>query len=663
MIILNVRLKNFGPFRDEADFDLSVGKEKNIILVGGLNGSGKTSLLNGIRLALFGKLISRSLDSQENYESILNQYLNQQIAENETAWVEMVFMQNIKDRFVYLIKRSWIKNNGTFKEDFNYKKVFIEENEDRSEEDLIVEGLNWYGVLETLFPPQVARLFLFDGEKIETMADPTNTGKMLGSAIDVLFGGGMLTQLEQDLKYVNRELIREQAKYSGDRLFIEEVKQYSTLEERIDNLKRKRADLENELLEIEGKKKLSQEELRAIGGDYYHKRKDYEMRIAEVEKSIEMLNQNMITLMNQELPFLFLIEWIEEIYEKGKNSIFDQDILAVENLISERDSSIINNLLEEGYDNKLIQKIKLMMQGDKAQVLGSNTTPFSHQEQGEAKLILSKRDEVKHSLKSIFAQFSGLESELDLNKNLLAMLPPVEKAQPILKAIEDLIKEKSELVLRIKIVDEQILELEKSKELKKKSIHRQVEKFSNERLGNEEISRMQKRIDQVETLIRAFKKRLSGEKLRKVEQLALESFNTIYRKVGLIKNLSISPEELSLEMEDYSGNLVGLSRLSAGERQILVTSLLWAIAKASKNSLPFIIDTPLGRLDSKHRSNLVDNFYPIASHQVILLSTDQEIVGDNYENLRPYIAKEYGIVYDTRTRCSSITKNYPFKEQ
>lgn len=663
MIILNVRLKNFGPFRDLADFDLSVEKDRNIILVGGLNGSGKTSLLNGIRLALFGKLISRSLDSQDNYESILNQYLNQQLSENELAWVEMVFKQNVEDRFVYQIKRSWKKNNGTFKEDFNYKKVFIEDNDDRSEEDLIVEGLNWYGVLETLFPPQVARLFLFDGEKIETMADPINTGKMLGNAIDVLFGGGMLSQLEQDLKYVNRELIKEQAKYSGDRLFIEEVKKYSTLEESIENLKMKRSQLEDELQEIEEKKRLSQEELRSIGGDYYHKRKDYEKRIAEVEKSIEILNQNMITLMNQELPFLFLIGWIEEIYEKGKNSIFDQDILAVENLITERDSSIINNLLKEGYDNNLIQKIKLMMQGDKAQILGSNITQFSHQEQGEAKFILSKKDEVKHTLKSIFAQFSGLESELDLNKNLLAILPPVEKAQPILKVIEDLKKEALEIVLRIKMVDEQILELEKSKELKQKYIHNQVEKFSIERLGNEEISRMQKRINQVETLICIFKRRLSKERLKKVEQLALEAFNTIYRKVGLVRSLSISHDELSLEMEDYAGNTVELSRLSAGERQILVTSLLWAIAKASKNSLPFIIDTPLGRLDSKHRSNLVDNFYPIASHQVILLSTDQEIVGDNYENLRPYIAKEYGIVYDTRTRCSGIIKNYPFKER
>ncbi len=151
---------------------------------------------------------------------------------------------------------------------------------------------------------------------------------------------------------------------------------YSALEERIVILRKKSTVLENELIEIEGKKKLSQEELRAIGGDYYHKRKDYATRIAELEKSIEVLNQNVISLMNQELPFLLLIEWIEEIYEKGKNSIFDQDILAVENLMAERDSSIIINLLKAGYDDELIQKIRLLMQDDKAHVLGTKTTQF-----------------------------------------------------------------------------------------------------------------------------------------------------------------------------------------------------------------------------------------------------------------------------------------------
>ncbi len=166
------------------------------------------------------------------------------------------------------------------------------------------------------------------------------------------------------------------------------------------------------------------------------------------------------------------------------------------------------------------------------------------------------------------------------------MLPPVEKAQPILKVIEDLTLESSEHVLRIKMVDEQIIELEKEKNLKQKSIHKQIEKFSSERLGNEEISRMQKRIEQVETLIRIFKRRLSEERLKKIEQLTLESFNTIYRKVGLIRSLSISPDELSLELEDYSGNSVGYHVFLLEKDRFLITSLLWAIAKVSKIHYP-----------------------------------------------------------------------------
>ncbi|GAI72974.1 unnamed protein product, partial [marine sediment metagenome] len=74
---------------------------------------------------------------------------------------------------------------------------------------------------------------------------------------------------------------------------------------------------------------------------------------------------------------------------------------------------------------------------------------------------------------------------------------------------------------------------------------------------------------------------------------------------------------------------------------------------------PVIIDTPLGRLDSLHRQNLIDNYFPFASHQVILLSTDTE-VGKTYfsEHLSPYVSHCYQIEFDSSNLSTRILPGY-----
>ena len=70
---------------------------------------------------------------------------------------------------------------------------------------------------------------------------------------------------------------------------------------------------------------------------------------------------------------------------------------------------------------------------------------------------------------------------------------------------------------------------------------------------------------------------------------------------------------------------------------MLATAVLWALAKTSGRPLPFMIDTPLARLDSNHRNNLVEKFFPIVSHQILIFSTDEEIKNQYYEKLKPYM--------------------------
>ena len=99
-------------------------------------------------------------------------------------------------------------------------------------------------------------------------------------------------------------------------------------------------------------------------------------------------------------------------------------------------------------------------------------------------------------------------------------------------------------------------------------------------------------------------------------------------------------------------------RLSAGERQLLAIALLWGLARVSGRALPTVIDTPLGRLDSSHRANLIERYFPSASHQVILLSTDEEINRTYHRMLEPQIGRSYLLQYDDEERATTVVDGY-----
>ena len=91
---------------------------------------------------------------------------------------------------------------------------------------------------------------------------------------------------------------------------------------------------------------------------------------------------------------------------------------------------------------------------------------------------------------------------------------------------------------------------------------------------------------------------------------------------------------------------------------MLALAILWGLAKASGKTLPVIIDTPMGRLDSLHRINFVGKYLPNASHQVVVLSTDTEIEGKYLQMLSPYVGKKYLLTYDETKRATEITEGY-----
>ena len=103
---------------------------------------------------------------------------------------------------------------------------------------------------------------------------------------------------------------------------------------------------------------------------------------------------------------------------------------------------------------------------------------------------------------------------------------------------------------------------------------------------------------------------------------------------------------------------IDVADLSAGEKQLVAISILWSLTKSSSKSFPSLIDTPLARLDSEHRQNIVKNYFPKTSEQVLIFSTDEEVYGKHYQALKSNISHEYLINFDGNLKTSQFTSGY-----
>ena len=167
----------------------------------------------------------------------------------------------------------------------------------------------------------------------------------------------------------------------------------------------------------------------------------------------------------------------------------------------------------------------------------------------------------------------------------------------------------------------------------------------------------------VQDVLEDYVKLLRSKKLELLENYILDGIQTLLHKKNFIEKISIDRETFDVKL--YKGNNDEISKdmLSKGELQMYATAVVWGLAKTSGRPLPFMIDTPLARLDEKHRTSIVDKFYPNASHQTIILSTDSEINSEYYQKLEPYIARSFVIQYDSDKGSTKKHDMYFFDEK
>jgi DNA sulfur modification protein DndD len=159
-------------------------------------------------------------------------------------------------------------------------------------------------------------------------------------------------------------------------------------------------------------------------------------------------------------------------------------------------------------------------------------------------------------------------------------------------------------------------------------------------------------------VLEEYKVELLKRKIAQIEETVSNCFNSLCRKKDTVRKVKINAKNFSVSLFDKTDQAIPKEQLSAGEKQIYAISMLWALAKTSGRPLPVIIDTPLARLDSDHRRLLINNYFPEASHQTMILSTDTEVDQSYFSELKRGIAHAYRLEFDPQESCTKVFPGY-----
>lgn len=650
MIFEYVKLCNFGAYKGVHRVELSVTPERPIVLIGALNGSGKTTFLDAMQLALYGKGAQCSGRERVSYSEYLESMINRDAPAEEGAEIEFAFRARASGEDLHVrVVRAWKKRGENIKE---VLEVF------RNGELDSVASERWIEFVEDFMPSQIAELFFFDGEKIEALADPQRSAALLRVGIHSLLGIDLVESLQRSLRQIERKRKTDTASES-DKIGLQTIEaELNEAHRFLEQGLMRRAAAQNDLDSLEKEQALLSAEFNRIGGDLLVNRERLLVDELHFQNRKKALEDELRTLAASALPLMIPNHVLEIVVERAKTARKIGNAAVLRSEAESRDVTIEQFVKNLGLKHESIAKLRDHLRDDRAErypVEASDSTVSERVlDQFNVETIEAMSRLATHTLASLTVVDEELRST---ERNLAAVPAHVDVArvqEKLTEGVSNLVRSKA----IIKILDDEISTLRYKLDRLKGQADREAERLG-ERLTQDEVSqRVINHSSRARAVLANFRDRLLSNNLSRLETSILTCFQRLIRKKTLVNRIAIHPESFQISVTNSSGQQIAASRLSAGERQLLAVATLWALAHASGRTLPAVIDTPLSRLDSKHRGSLVENYFPIASHQVILLSTDEEVVGRYQDQLAPFVGRHYLIEHDESKNTSCFTTGY-----
>jgi DNA sulfur modification protein DndD len=662
-------IQNYKTFRNRTRLDFSRNfntSGRNVFLIGGMNGSGKTSILDAINLCLYGE------KKHDRVFKLINQHEVEK--RNYFCSIELQFEMDNGDTID--LARSWdvpsnFRHNATHED---LKETVLIRKNGKTISD--VEQQIFLDYIKTEIPSGITQFFFFDGEKIQEMAADEFAASNLKESMEAALGIQHIRKLIDDLETIKRNERREDKGITNADI--------KDIETDLEKLKNKQLRDEERIQELEGQKdnyrKLLDESKslfkREFGFDPEEVRQNeqngklksqYERRLSEIDLDIRNTIQD-------KFLFAFLIPHFQKVraqidiekqmrLNKAIKQVADTLSLEIVNEIKKFEDETRKKPLNDDEIQSLKQKIVAIVNKYKLKKeIPLGALEILNLSDNDAKRVLVKLEEIE---KGVSNQFIQLIEEKQRTEVLLETLEKdlrkktfegsrLERFNEITTRIQLLSTDIGDHNQEIKQKNEDLKADQtniREKESELENAYDHLEKSTKKTALLKEISKISK-------LLNDYIDQLRTAKIHQLETSTFDMFVKLLSKGDSINNLSIDRESYFIKITNDDGHVIRKEELAAGEKEIFAISLLWGLAQTSQLKLPIIIDTPLSRLDSVHRDKIVSNYFPNAGHQVIILSTDTEVDKKYYTILERYLQYAIHLNFSRSEKVTTVQEGY-----
>jgi DNA sulfur modification protein DndD len=655
-VILNsIVLENFGAYGGRQEAILTPEKGKPIILFGGMNGGGKTTLLDAVQLAFYGPKARLSNRNRLGYRDYLQECIHRSSDPSEGAGITIRFRRMMEgESRQFELQRTWRQGVKGIEE---HVRVWC----DGKVDDIFTE--HWDETIEAYLPGGISHLFFFDGEQVKELAEGGHAAQILGTAVYSLLGLDLVDRLETDLKAFERrkksegmdkEALNKLNEVRAELTHIDEAQERAAMQEGV--LVNEAGRLAKELRQIE-------EQFRSEGGDLYLRRKELDAELIRLNSDKRANEMKLRELASGALPLLMVEGLLTDAERQARHESEIKRAGVLIDAIQIRDNEVVASLRADGIENAVISKLEAVFESDRNNrlELAKEEVVLDADESLAPHISLLRGTvlpQVEEQSQEIVANIKCLEEKIARLESEIERIPSEDHIANIQSTLDRAKRIHQDKLSELEAVKIYLQALKKQRDAVEGKLDRLIEQNIESKFAEDDRLRMLKHSSKVRNTLEKFRTQVVGRHIENIESLMLESFCKLLRKSDLVSAIQINPKTFEPTLKKSDGKDLAIERLSAGERQLLATSMLWGLARASGRPVPTIIDTPLGRLDSSHRKHLVERYFPNASHQVLLLSTDEEIVGPYYEAIKPYTTRSYLLVHNEHDGQTNIQSGY-----
>ena len=669
MLLRRLVLEDFGLYRGVQEIDLTPrqirGRSRPVVLVGGKNGAGKSTIFEAILLCLYGRAAIGERVRQSDYLEYLFQRMHRFPlglgSSRASVTVEFDFVQ-AGVRHVYEVTRSWVAVSAT--------PASINVSLDLRQDGQRLDDLDhshWDDFLKELIPPGLSQLFFFDGEKIQRLAEQDS--QELGRSVKSLLNLDLVERLSADLQIYMARQARAAAN-DTDRVEIDKLAGLrDDLIARAKQLESERAEVQSSKLEhFESTIEKLERKLRSEGSELAKARDEFVAERGHLLISVKQDEERLRELAGGTLPFLLCPSLLHEL-SKSLAVASNQMTPIVRKRISAATSSLLKQFVSGALEGS--EAIGLSARKKAADILGRELKSvlkdppnrplakgIEHLSLTESRRLLSwiesaLRDTAPEARRA-GERLEKATRRLQQIEAALALAPTEDVLKLTVAEVNDAHKNLGAAQQEAKSLDEEVNRIRREIA----DVDRRLDRLSGKVKEGEKAEERTATVKRSQAALQQYLLAVTELKLRQLEREVTQCFGAICRKGDLVQQIRIDPKSFEIVLLDGHGHAIPKERLSAGEKQVFAVALLWALGRTSGRPLPVIIDTPLARLDSDHRRLLVERYLPSASHQVLVLSTDTEVDAAAFAALEPAVSHAYHLRYDHAERFTTADAGY-----